>query len=751
MRHNTAVTSLCVMAFLAKGYTPGHAPYGDVINRGIDFVLNSSQWNGMLVGDTRSHGPMYSHTISTLMLSEVSGMVDPERQRKIDVALGKALRLILAAQNVQKPRHHEGGWRYQHNSRDSDISCTGWALMSLRSARNNGAAVPKEAIEKAVQFVLNCRNRDGGFGYQPGGGSGVARTGTALLCLELCGMHRSPITIAAGDWVLRNMHRGRNDGFFYYGIYYCAQGMFQLGERHWEKFGEHLYDTLLKLQRDDGSWPEGRGNEAASCRSTSASPVRARPCPSVLVRFSWGPEEAGAMVRSLVTICLAASAAAAPLEDIKVVNDRAPDCSSLEAIVASVTRGCKSDDERAITTTPTLARRAASRPSNSSTSMAGRSVAGNTPSWPPCGKRRATSGATAAGAIQATPYVWMPDPKSPGGRTIAGQLDIKANPALVTEGFVFDKARRVWYHKGNAFERIGGKVNWTAPAFMVCGDTLEGVLSGVRSSRDCGSPRGWGGIRFDDPDYSTAVNLGVGYALTLRWSKIEGAYYFPGRKRGPYHTCGDKDYRNSPAIGPMLEPYNALGRARSYSNGALVFEPDLSNDAFLDSLQAKDNLAWREGALVPVEAGRPARFVVEMASPYVVVRAIAKIDCQDARLEVSRDGKNWAPATPDLTKQVFGAYRYLVRVAFTKPLRNIAIESIVQHNQEALPYLAPGTNNVTVTVANPEALKGKRLVVTYAYCPGFRNRTPGEILDRGAELFRAHYGRSWPGRLSPSR
>ena len=271
MRHNTAVTSLCVMAFLAKGYTPGHAPYGDVINRGIDFVLNSSQWNGMLVGDTRSHGPMYSHTISTLMLSEVSGMVDPERQRKIDVALGKALRLILAAQSVQKPRHHEGGWRYQHNSRDSDISCTGWALMSLRSARNNGASVPKEAIEKAVQFVLNCRNRDGGFGYQPGGGSGVARTGTALLCLELCGMHRSPVTIAAGDWILRNMHGGRNDGFFYYGIYYCAQGMFQLGERHWEKFGEHLYETLLKLQRDDGSWAEGRGNEARAGRCYSTA------------------------------------------------------------------------------------------------------------------------------------------------------------------------------------------------------------------------------------------------------------------------------------------------------------------------------------------------------------------------------------------------------------------------------------------------------------------------------------------------
>jgi prenyltransferase beta subunit len=271
MRRNTAIASLAVMAFLAKGHVPGSAPYGDVINKGIDFVVNAQQWNGMLVGEARSHGPMYSHTISTLMVSEISGMVDPERQRKVDVALGKALRLILAAQEIRKPRHHQGGWRYQHNSRDSDISCSGWALMSLRSARNSGAAVPREAIDEAVRFVMNCQHRDGGFGYQPGGGSGLARTGTALLCLELCGRHRDRVTIAAGDWILRNMRHRNRDGFFYYGVYYCAQGMFQLGEQHWEKFGDHMYEMLLKTQRSDGSWPEGGGNEnrAGPCYSTA--------------------------------------------------------------------------------------------------------------------------------------------------------------------------------------------------------------------------------------------------------------------------------------------------------------------------------------------------------------------------------------------------------------------------------------------------------------------------------------------------
>ena len=261
MRRNTGISSLCIMAFLAKGHTPGTPPYGDVINKGIDFVLDSQHHTGMLVADPRSHGPMYSHTIATLMLSEVTGMVDPERQRKLDGALGKALRLIISAQKIRKSSRHQGGWRYQHTSHDSDISCTGWALMSLRSARNNGAAIPRECIDEAVRFVLNCRHRDGGFGYQPGGSPGLARTGTALLCLELCGQHRDKTTLAAGDWILRRRPRSEHESFFYYGIYYASQGMFQLGDEHWEQFGAHMYDLLLKLQDDDGSWPSPRGNE----------------------------------------------------------------------------------------------------------------------------------------------------------------------------------------------------------------------------------------------------------------------------------------------------------------------------------------------------------------------------------------------------------------------------------------------------------------------------------------------------------
>ncbi|MEI6147944.1 MAG: prenyltransferase/squalene oxidase repeat-containing protein [bacterium] len=257
--HTPAITALAVMAFLAHGEPPGLPPHGDIINRGIDYILSVPSADSTLIG---GGGQMYSHNISTLLLSEVSGMVDPERQARIDGILPRALRIILAAQDVPKQESQAGGWRYEPTSSDSDISHSGWALMALRSARNNGAPVPAEAVEKAARFILRCRTQEGGFAYQPDGVAGVACTGIGLLCLELSGRHRDDVTLKAGQYLAGRFEKG--DPFSgehrYYALYYSAHGMFQLGGEEWEAFAPKLYDTILKRQSADGSWPAG-GNE----------------------------------------------------------------------------------------------------------------------------------------------------------------------------------------------------------------------------------------------------------------------------------------------------------------------------------------------------------------------------------------------------------------------------------------------------------------------------------------------------------
>ena len=155
---STGVPALAGMAFLSKGHLPTEGPYTTALNRIIDYILTSQKPDGLFEKGSGGSGPMYAHNISTLFLSEVSGMVDPERQKRISTALPKAVALILRAQAVKKDDNNRGGWHYHAGANDSDTSCSGWALMALRSAKLNGAAIPDSAIRDAVEYLRRHQN-----------------------------------------------------------------------------------------------------------------------------------------------------------------------------------------------------------------------------------------------------------------------------------------------------------------------------------------------------------------------------------------------------------------------------------------------------------------------------------------------------------------------------------------------------------------------------------------------------------------
>ena len=292
-----ATVGLPGMAYLSAGHTPGQGPYGKVINRCIDYILATPMGPGIANRPTTGqvegylargnpYGRMYSHAIATLFLCEVSGMVDPERQKKIDALLPKALKLILTAQAVEKEEHLAGGWRYSPHDSSSDLSISGWNLMALRSARLNGAPVPAEAVTKAIEFVERCHNPvTGGFDYQPGSPTAAgpgsppspAMSAVGLLCRELCGRHNDEMNRGCGAYLLQ---LAQGDGFMFkgspeemymsygrpYTIYYSSQGMFQLGGKYWAEFAPLLYKHLLNTQGSDGGWNQvhyGRAYETA--------------------------------------------------------------------------------------------------------------------------------------------------------------------------------------------------------------------------------------------------------------------------------------------------------------------------------------------------------------------------------------------------------------------------------------------------------------------------------------------------------
>lgn len=476
-----------------------------------------------------------------------------------------------------------------------------------------------------------------------------------------------------------------------------------------------------------------------------------------------------------VALCLASTAnvsaaeAVAPVlvRGIKVLPDKAPDCSSLKTIAESVTRGCKTNDERAIAiyNFMRLSHYHRAYPTEPGGVPVLKEI--NTYGWSLCGGLHAEQSAlwrelgwnwrfvgwpghTTVEAhydgrwhyldVFLKFYAWMPDPNRPGGRTIAGQDDLAANPReLVLDAFTLDPSRKVAYARGNEFDMRGDKANWQAPAFLVCGDALADIVAGVKARSRAGSPEGWAGINHANGGYSADVNLAPGFALTSTWDARADAWYWPASKVPPCHTCGDKEIRNSPEKGPIAEPYlSKEWTCESYASGDLLFRPDFANAACLSSFETVENVKVVDGALVNASPIRPARVTVLLQSPFVLTQATGTADGVE-QFEVSIDGgKVWKPANiADFGAAVRGQVAARVRLTFRK-LKQLHLDATVQNNPFALPFLSPGKNEITVAVADAAALGDNRLVVTYAYRTGARSKSYEQLFNEGKEIARAH-------------
>ena len=269
--HELALTSLSIMALAAFGIEPAEASrQGRAMRAALDFVLHPR--NQTEAGYFGSHdgSRMYGHGIVTLMLTEMLGMGATEEQNeRIHERLDKALRLILSSQAVRKEKKLKGGWRYAPGSRDSDLSVSIWQLMALRSAKNDGMDVPSESIEQALSYLRNSFTGrrtaggvgEGGFSYTPGQSRpSFTMTAAGLLAMQVCGQYDAPEVAAAAEWLLSHPPKS-NERYLFYGLYYYAQGMHQIGGKYAEKTSRLVSSMLLPRQRRDGSWMSPGGEE----------------------------------------------------------------------------------------------------------------------------------------------------------------------------------------------------------------------------------------------------------------------------------------------------------------------------------------------------------------------------------------------------------------------------------------------------------------------------------------------------------
>ena len=420
----------------------------------------------------------------------------------------------------------------------------------------------------------------------------------------------------------------------------------------------------------------------------------------------------------MTTACALVLLACAAQDDLRVTTDRTVDARSLESIVRDVVRlsGAKTQDEKAIAIYEWLHQAIFHHayPVEASPRSVGPLKVLQVYGWGLCGGQHTVlkalfeaAGWTVRYRSWSDPghttievlydgrwhyfdvflkcYFWMKDRS-----TVAGQDDIVKDPSIVLDAL---KDGRVPAHH-----------------YLCCGDNAEGVVRGCRSSKahpPSGPENGWASVTGRDRDYAPRLRLPAGATLRLEWKGEPGRTAVDNKA---LHTCGNKDFRGDPVLGPLLEHYGP----RSHSNGTFTYAPDFSRGADVADI-ALDGASAKDGRLVASGAGR-AVFDLSLPYAYVDARVEAGFEGGEGRLSVSVDGgKTWRPAPPgELRGLVRQAYGLRLKAEFPGALTRLKVEAVVEHNRGVLPHLLPGANAVTVSAAGP-APSDRKVAVEYAF------------------------------------
>jgi hypothetical protein len=431
---------------------------------------------------------------------------------------------------------------------------------------------------------------------------------------------------------------------------------------------------------------------------------------------------------SLLLALAAFASAPQDVRGVKVVTDRSVDASSLESIVRDVfaRSGAKTDDERAIAIYEWLHQTIFhwAYATEAAPQSVGPLKLLNVYGWGLCGGQHTVLKALYETAGWKCRYVGWPGHTTIeveyGGRWhyfdvflkcyywtknrshVASQGEIADDPSIVLDAVKEGRAPR--HH-------------------LCCGDEPQGVVDGCKARKTVGDSKGWASVTWRDEKYSTSLDLLSGASLRLDWKAEPAGFAVSGK--APQHSCGNKDFREDPVLGPLLEHYGV----RNWSDGAFVYAPDFARAADVADVVLAGASA-KGGKLVG-----PGSAVFRLPLPYAYVGASieAAFEGGEGKLSVSTDGgRTWALAAPgDCSALVKQKYDVRVKAEFPGSLVSFRFSAVVEHNRSAQPFLLPGKNVVTVSAEGNALPKDNVLVVTYAWqeatAPANRKRYDGKV------------------------
>jgi hypothetical protein len=286
-RYPIAMTALAGMALLAEGSTPHQGKYAKHIDDAVEYLVSRCQKNG-LIGN-----PLDPEERQRYMYGEET---DPRRREELKQILQRAVEFTIRAQT------RLGGWGYVSAADGSDFdegSVTITQVQALRAARNAGIPVPKDAIDRAHEYLKKStvlapggdhtdpKKRIAGVIYslQRAGDRRVRGplTAAGVACMFNAGEYDSEMAIQWLNYCQKYLPTDKVNTIEHweYTNYYYAQVLYTLGEdRHaqlrpdlaeieqndpnqkvllkWSRYREVTFEHICAQQNADGSWT-GRG------------------------------------------------------------------------------------------------------------------------------------------------------------------------------------------------------------------------------------------------------------------------------------------------------------------------------------------------------------------------------------------------------------------------------------------------------------------------------------------------------------
>ncbi|MFP6904169.1 MAG: prenyltransferase/squalene oxidase repeat-containing protein [Verrucomicrobiota bacterium] len=243
-------TGLGLLTFLAHGETPDSKRYGATVEKAIKYLLSQCNDQHQFGIKGAGHGSVYEHCIGTYAISEAFGMT---RVPALKDAMEGNLKVIIEGQQ------QGGGWDYHWDDKArTDTSVMGWAAQALKAGKIAGAQVEglPEALKKAVPgFRAMAKPSTGKFGYTSPGNGDIGMTGVGVLCMQLLGAAKDPLTLKGlaamektqASYVGTSRHP-------LYAYYYITQAKFHEGGSTWHNWNPKIATLLVKSQKKDGSW-----------------------------------------------------------------------------------------------------------------------------------------------------------------------------------------------------------------------------------------------------------------------------------------------------------------------------------------------------------------------------------------------------------------------------------------------------------------------------------------------------------------